>query len=984
MIKAYQILVVLLFSLNSSFAQTLWAEDFTNETNGATSQNGASVSGSLGGTWSVAATPSGGAASFSKQTPVTGIERFRVNQSGTEGVWQSNVITISGISEIGINLDLVTYYASSTDYVRAYYKLNGGPEVLFGELYGSNTLNYAANASVTLTGTSVQLVIRARENTAGNDPIGFGLPRNMGWDNIEIVQITTLYSRASANWDTNGTWSSVSLGGASCGCIPDNTTRVIVGNTHIVSMDSESEAISVTVQNSATLRWTAATDLNITRGGYISVTGTGSINRNGNVAAQIDFDIAATTNYVSVNSTNANAFAPGDLEVNGAATLAFNGAGNISLGDDFLVNAGASITNSLTGTFTVGDDLTFSTGDATLTNSGTLTVTSDIIVSLASNDNNVITNNFGASLTFTNLDANTADIDILNSGTLTQRGNFTDIDEVDTNFDNLATGEWNWSLAPNTTYDVSVNTIMDLTAAGNTFNYSGAGAQTILPLAHHHIKLSNSGIKTSSSDLTVNGDLEISGTAALNLDTGNDNITIYGDWTNSSTNGDPFDEDVQTVSFVGNTTQTITNIGDAQGTEFYNLVINNTSLVSPQIVVSGNVNVGGALTLTNGIIQTTSSNLLIMLNGATTSMGTTSSFVDGPIQYNMAVPGSTRTLNFPIGKNDVYGAVSLRVRHSVATSYSYTAEVIASSALALGYTLAPGTDRVSALRYWDIKRGLTTSPTVSTSANLVTTGLTTAPQITINYVAEDDVNQPATLTIVKNVNDGTEWNNIGATASGFPSGSITSTAPSSNFTSFSFFALANLNGGTNPLPIELLSFKAGLINNTVELKWTTASETNNDFFIVERTTDVERFESIIQIEGKGTTKEVNHYTAWDPVPLSGRSYYRLKQTDFDGKFSYSPVQVVDYEGPQFATLTAFPNPLSGQNLTVKIEGLGEAKEVPIQIWNVQGKKIYDVILEVKTGGTILEEIPSQSFPTSGMYIIKAGQTLYLTKKIVIE
>src|SRR5687768_4905463 len=103
MIKAYQILVVLLFSLNSSFAQTLWAEDFTNETNGATSQNGASVSGSLGGTWSVAATPSGGAASFSKQTPVTGIERFRVNQSGTEGVWQSNVITISGISEIGIN-----------------------------------------------------------------------------------------------------------------------------------------------------------------------------------------------------------------------------------------------------------------------------------------------------------------------------------------------------------------------------------------------------------------------------------------------------------------------------------------------------------------------------------------------------------------------------------------------------------------------------------------------------------------------------------------------------------------------------------------------------------------------------------------------------------------------------------------------------------------------------------------------------------------
>ncbi len=186
------------------------------------------------------------------------------------------------------------------------------------------------------------------------------------------------------------------------------------------------------------------------------------------------------------------------------------------------------------------------------------------------------------------------------------------------------------------------------------------------------------------------------------------------------------------------------------------------------------------------------------------------------------------------------------------------------------------------------------------------------------------------------------------------------------------------------MPIELLSFTAELKNSIVELKWSTASETDNDYFTIERAIDLEHFEAIIEEDGAGTTKELRKYKVIDASPLYGRSYYRLKQTDFDGKFSYSPLQVIDYEGPKYVTLTAYPNPLRESDLTIRIEGLKEATVVPVQILNMQGQTVYENLIDVKTPGIITAEIPASYFMNSGLYIIKAGETLYMTKKIVIE
>jgi hypothetical protein len=237
---------------------------------------------------------------------------------------------------------------------------------------------------------------------------------------------------------------------------------------------------------------------------------------------------------------------------------------------------------------------------------------------------------------------------------------------------------------------------------------------------------------------------------------------------------------------------------------------------------------------------------------------------------------------------------------------------------------------------------------------------------------------------VKNVGGGTAWVDIGATATGSPAGSVTTTAPSTNFMSFSFFTLANLTGGTNPLPVELIDFSAKLDGDVVKLNWSTASELNNDFFAVERATDLEHFGEIENIPGSGTTKEVNHYEAIDPYPHYGRSYYRLRQTDLDGNFSYSDLEVVDYDGPRFTTIKAYPNPTSGDIVTVEIVGLKKQRSVPVQVFDVKGQKVYEKIWEVTTPGSIHQDIEFESPLRQGLYIMRAGKTLQLTERIIVD
>lgn len=128
----------------------------------------------------------------------------------------------------------------------------------------------------------------------------------------------------------------------------------------------------------------------------------------------------------------------------------------------------------------------------------------------------------------------------------------------------------------------------------------------------------------------------------------------------------------------------------------------------------------------------------------------------------------------------------------------------------------------------------------------------------------------------------------------------------------------------SPLPIELLTFQASPEADKVLLEWATAAEVNNDFFTIERSSDGELWQELLFHQGSGNTSSRTEYEIEDDQPLQGISYYRLKQTDFDGSFEYFPMVAVEMPSMgDSQELILFPNPvktiLNVQSIPVRAE-----------------------------------------------------------------
>jgi surface protein len=159
------------------------------------------------------------------------------------------------------------------------------------------------------------------------------------------------------------------------------------------------------------------------------------------------------------------------------------------------------------------------------------------------------------------------------------------------------------------------------------------------------------------------------------------------------------------------------------------------------------------------------------------------------------------------------------------------------------------------------------------------------------------------------------------------------------------------------LEVSLISFNAKSADGTVKLEWTTASETDNDYFNVERSFNARIWETIGRVEGAGTVKSVSNYSSTDANPLQGTSYYRLKIVDLVGKADYSNIRAVNSKtGP---APSIFPNPATS-SVTVSGKENGFLK-----IYNLSGRQVLQT--EVKTDKTL---IPLSGLP-AGSYLIKS-------------
>ncbi len=189
-----------------------------------------------------------------------------------------------------------------------------------------------------------------------------------------------------------------------------------------------------------------------------------------------------------------------------------------------------------------------------------------------------------------------------------------------------------------------------------------------------------------------------------------------------------------------------------------------------------------------------------------------------------------------------------------------------------------------------------------------------------------------------------------------------------------------------PLPIELLSFNAVSMGNKVSLTWSTASETNNNFFTIEKSVDGTDWKSIGIVMGAGNSTHVLNYESFDTEPVNGIQYYKLKQTDYDGQYKYSTPIAVDFSDD--FSFSIYPNPVyanSGAAVQLNFNQLGEdSKPILVVVYDAIGKETLSKVNIIdKNNGQVTAVDPSNTL-SPGVYIISAtsDNSIYKQKLIV--
>jgi len=184
------------------------------------------------------------------------------------------------------------------------------------------------------------------------------------------------------------------------------------------------------------------------------------------------------------------------------------------------------------------------------------------------------------------------------------------------------------------------------------------------------------------------------------------------------------------------------------------------------------------------------------------------------------------------------------------------------------------------------------------------------------------------------------------------------------------------------LPVELMSFSAAIQNHAVKLLWSTASEKDNRGYYLERSADGQNWASIGFVAGKGTVEHRMDYFFMDEKPLPGANYYRLMQTDIDGKYSYSNIVVVDMR-PGAEPFDVFPNPAANGVVSVRAESQVEGDGHP-EIFDWTGARVYDRFLSFPEGALVYP-VSLSSLPRGAYSVrLETPDGVVHFKKIVLQ
>lgn len=191
------------------------------------------------------------------------------------------------------------------------------------------------------------------------------------------------------------------------------------------------------------------------------------------------------------------------------------------------------------------------------------------------------------------------------------------------------------------------------------------------------------------------------------------------------------------------------------------------------------------------------------------------------------------------------------------------------------------------------------------------------------------------------------------------------------------------NNSIVSFPIELLTFSATTQGENVKLSWSTSKEKTISYFTIEKTKDFFTYETVITMNGSGASNSLIEYETIDNKPFFGKSYYRLKLTDFSGDFVYSGFVAVEISSVLAFSMDVYPNPSSGNNINLLLNAEA-SQEVLVVVYDVTGKENYSKVLITSTNGENVYAIDPSSKLISGVYFITATsqQNIYSKRLIV--
>jgi len=162
------------------------------------------------------------------------------------------------------------------------------------------------------------------------------------------------------------------------------------------------------------------------------------------------------------------------------------------------------------------------------------------------------------------------------------------------------------------------------------------------------------------------------------------------------------------------------------------------------------------------------------------------------------------------------------------------------------------------------------------------------------------------------------------------------------------FQMSTRQPNPSSLPVELVSFRSQVVDNeAVVLTWETATELNNDYFIVEHSVDGRGYIPVGHVTGNGTTNDIQSYTFEHHKPYFGENYYRLKQVDFDGQFEYSTIVTAIIKMEE-AKINVFPNPVvASRGLNIRWIGDFGKENIQLIISNTAGKQVFLTEIDVR-------------------------------------